>query len=119
MYAAMELEDPLDDIAVDVSYVRVIFYKGIDVDTLFNLFESDISQAISLDDIKAVPLPSQLQLDKIDSLGMQDLTITQLVRELEANPERFVTTPILFFFISFNFIYQPTQFHSFTLSYGI
>ena len=114
MYAAMELEDPSDDIAADVSYIRAIFYKGIDVDTLFNPFESDISQAISLDDIKAVPLPSQLQLDEIDSLGMQDLTIMQLVRELEANPERFVTTHVLF---SFYFIQFHLPTHAIPLFY--
>lgn len=89
MYAAMELEDPSDDIAADVASVRAILYKGIDADGMFNPFEDDISKALGLDDIGAVPLPSQIHLDEVDSLGTP---------QCEGSPERFVTTSILFSF---------------------
>ena len=105
MYAAMELEDPSDDIAADVGSVRAIFYNGIDADAVFNHFEDDISQALGLDNIEAVPLPFQIYLDEVDGLGMP---------KLEGSPERFVTTSILF---SFHFIQVHFPIHTFLVIY--
>lgn len=99
MYVAMGLKDPTDDIAVNIGYARIIFYKDPAANTIFNFFEADIKKVIGIDDIVAIPLPSELELDEIEGLGTQDLIITEIAR--------FVTTSA---FYSFDFIHQSMEF---------
>ena len=99
MYAVMWLNVPANDIVSNVSSARVILYKNLASDTIFSPFEVDISQALSLDDIQTVSLPSQLHFDGVEDLRIQDLTIAQLARELEGNSEKLVTNLALFLFI--------------------
>lgn len=95
MYVAMGLKVPANDIAVNIGYARIIFYKDPAANTIFNFFEANIKKVIGVDDIVAIPLPSELEFDEIEGLGMQDLIITEIAR--------FVTTCV---FYSFNFIHQ-------------
>ena len=89
IYAAMEMENLTEYIAMDVDFIRINLYKGPLVDTMFSHFQTNISQALGLADIEAVSLPFQLQLDEVEGLRTQDLPITQFARELEDNSERF------------------------------
>lgn len=83
----MGLEDPTYITTVDVDSAWATFYKGPNAHTVFSLFKTNISQILGLDDIEAISLFFELQLDGIKNLKMHDLTIMQLAREFEANPE--------------------------------
>lgn len=83
----MGLEYPTYDNAIDIGFVRTNLYKGPLANTIFNLFQTDISQALSLYDIETVSLFLQLQLDGVEGLGTQDLTIMQFIRDIEGNPK--------------------------------
>lgn len=101
----MGVENPTEDIATDVDFIRINLYKGPLADTMFSLFQTDISEAFGLNDIEAVFLPFQLQLDGVEGLGSQDLTITQFARELKGNIRR-----LFFHSISFlSFMQHPSN----------
>ena len=91
----MGVENPTEDMETKVDSIRIHLYDNPLANTMLSPFQTDISEALGLDDIAAMPLPSQLQLDGVEGLGSQDLTIMQFARELEGIP---------IFFFSFNII---------------
>ena len=115
IYAAMGVENPTEDMATKVDSIRIHLYDSPLANTMLSPFQTDISEALSLDDIAAMPLPSQLQLDGVEGLRSQDLTIMQFARELEGILE-------IFFFIQYHTYYlcniQVTNLYNFNILYS-
>jgi hypothetical protein len=82
-YAGLGLEEPTDDIASDVDYVRSLLGEFPAVDaarrspTMLG-FVADVQEALSLDTLDGLPMPSQNTLEGLDVIGTQDLDMSQL-----------------------------------------
>lgn len=98
MNCGLGLEDATDDIAPDIDCTKALLgdlsalAPGRMGSTMLG-FVADVEEPIGLDSLDAIPLPSQRQLDGMDHINTQDLSLTQLHNELEGSPMRCVSSP--------------------------
>ena len=82
-YAGLGLEEPTDDIASDVDSVRLLLGEFPVVDVARRSpttlgFVADVQEALSLDTLDGLPMPSQNTLEGLDVISTQDLGMSQL-----------------------------------------
>ena len=82
-YCGLGLEEPTDDIAADVHCARLILGEfpatgQSSRSTTPSSFVAEVQEALSLDSLDNLPLPSQRSLEGLDAISTQDLSMSKL-----------------------------------------
>lgn len=82
-YCGLGLEEPTDDIAPDVACTRSLFGEVPAADSARRSstslgFVADVQEALSLDSLDGIPMPSQNSLEGLEGISTQDLGMSQL-----------------------------------------
>ena len=96
----LEVEEATDDIAPDVHCTRALLGEEVAMQKEKSSrttlgFGSEIHEAMSLESLDSLPM--HVDLDGVDHISTQDLSLTQLSSELQNTPLRFVypCTPLV------------------------
>ena len=92
-------EEPTNDIAEDVHCTRALLGEEVAIargeptePTM--AFVGDAQEAMSFEGLDAIPM--HCELEGVDRISTQDLSLTQLTSELQNSPMRFVSCPTPF-----------------------
>lgn len=79
-YCGLGLQEPTSDIAADVACTRLLVgeFPGPRRSPKSCGFVADVQEALSLDSLDSIPLPSQRSLEGLDGISTQDLAMSQL-----------------------------------------
>jgi hypothetical protein len=80
IYSGLGLQEPTSDIAADVPCARLLLGEFLGCRRSPNScgFVADVQEALSLDSLDSIPLPSQRSLEGLDGISTQDLAMSQL-----------------------------------------
>ena len=82
-YSGLGVEEPADDVAADVPAARLLLGKfpassPCRRSLASHGFVADVQEALSLDSLDNIPLPSQRSLEGLEGISTQDLRMSQL-----------------------------------------
>lgn len=79
-YDGLGLQEPTSDIAADVPCAHLLLgeFPGCRRSPNSCGFVADVQEALSLDSLDSIPLPSQRSLEGLDGISTQDLAMSQL-----------------------------------------
>ena len=98
LFCGLGLEEPTDDIAPDVAYVRSLKAElpALDSSTRspsgFGLV-AEVQAAVSLDTLDSIPMPSQRSLEGLEGINTQDLALSQF-NSTQCSPTKVVLPPL-------------------------
>lgn len=92
LFCGLGLEEPTDDIAPDVAYVRSLIGELPALPSSGFGLVAEVQAAISLDSLDSIPMPSQRSLEGLEGISTQDLALSQF-NSTQCSPNRIVLPP--------------------------